>query len=281
MIAADKNKLKATLTQGVLQIQGLLIQLYGNNLTTLAAQAALIAAFSFTGYTEAGYNRTKLNDKLAYPFYFINAICVVTSLFIVSQATLVSIFGPTMALNGNSSEAVQTAVLCMEEQQLFILKLACVSVTTLFIACAILSWAHMHTGPAVVVTVVFIAVYYNIIKHGRRAYDMFRHKPKATPGKFHYSPFCCFTIYETNMNHAIMIPTGSEKDNKQQGKAIEMRKTPSAGGGDLRASMDAMSVAGGSTSDGLTAIDVSSSWCGNMILYIICSWYSSLSITIN
>jgi hypothetical protein len=182
MIAGDKNKLKASLTQGVLQIQGLLIELYGSNLNTLASQSALLAAFSFTGYTEATVNRTKLNDVLAYPFYFINAITVVVSLFIVSQATLVSIFGPTLALNGNSAEAVQTAVNHMEEQQYFILKLACVSVTTLFIGCTLLSWTRMHYGPATIVTAVFITVYYNIIKHGRNSYETFRHRSKANSG---------------------------------------------------------------------------------------------------
>ena len=52
MIAADKNRLQASLTSGALAIQNRLIQLYTNNLSSIAAQAALIGGFAFTGYIE-------------------------------------------------------------------------------------------------------------------------------------------------------------------------------------------------------------------------------------
>lgn len=54
MIAADKNRLKATLTQGVMQIQNKLIVLYTSNLNAIAGQTALIAGFAYTGYIEVG-----------------------------------------------------------------------------------------------------------------------------------------------------------------------------------------------------------------------------------
>ena len=48
MIAANKNLLKANLTQGVLGIQTNLISLYASNLSAIATQSALIGGFAFT-----------------------------------------------------------------------------------------------------------------------------------------------------------------------------------------------------------------------------------------
>jgi hypothetical protein len=42
MIAADKNRLKASLTQGTLAIQNRLIDLYTSNMNSIAGQAALL-----------------------------------------------------------------------------------------------------------------------------------------------------------------------------------------------------------------------------------------------
>ena len=48
MIAANKRLLKATLTEGVLQIQSNLIALYTDNLSAMGVQASLIAGYSTT-----------------------------------------------------------------------------------------------------------------------------------------------------------------------------------------------------------------------------------------
>ena len=46
MIAANKRLLKATLTEGVLQIQSNLISLYTDNLSAMGVQASLIAGYT-------------------------------------------------------------------------------------------------------------------------------------------------------------------------------------------------------------------------------------------
>lgn len=56
MIAANKRLLKATLTEGVLQIQNNLIQLYTNNLGAMGVQAALIGGFAFAA-VQSGFQR--------------------------------------------------------------------------------------------------------------------------------------------------------------------------------------------------------------------------------
>ena len=52
MIAADKNRLKASLTQGTLVIQNKLVELYTSNMNAIAVQGALFASCAFTGYIE-------------------------------------------------------------------------------------------------------------------------------------------------------------------------------------------------------------------------------------
>ena len=54
MIAANKRLLQATLTEGVLNIQSNLIELYSTNLNSLATQAALIAGFAFAALVNEG-----------------------------------------------------------------------------------------------------------------------------------------------------------------------------------------------------------------------------------
>jgi len=55
MISANKRLLKATLTEGVLHIQYRLIELYSNNLNTLATQFSIIAAFTMEALIFEGY----------------------------------------------------------------------------------------------------------------------------------------------------------------------------------------------------------------------------------
>ena len=47
MIAANKRLLKATLTEGVLEIQSRLIDLYTENLSAMGVLGALIGGFAF------------------------------------------------------------------------------------------------------------------------------------------------------------------------------------------------------------------------------------------
>jgi hypothetical protein len=147
MIVGDRNMMKAALTRGVLQIQLNLIELYTSNLNSIATQAALISSFEFTGIAETVYptNQTSnvpLQNVLAYFYYSFITFGIVCGLFAVSQATIVTIYGPGTALSGETPEAMTTAVSNMRKQQDFVFKLCGVSVTCLFISCICMEWAR-------------------------------------------------------------------------------------------------------------------------------------------
>lgn len=173
MIAANKRFLKANLTQGVLGIQTNLINLYSNNLSAIATQAALIGGFSFTAISITTSFADIFQLTLSYFYYVCFTICLVAALFVLSQATVVVMFGPTMALKGSTDEAVKFAAGHMMQQQLLILKAAIVSITALFLGACLLSWALYPVGIAVITTVVYLIAYYVMIQQGYKAYRIF------------------------------------------------------------------------------------------------------------
>lgn len=173
MIAANKRFLKANLTQGVLGIQTNLINLYSNNLSAIATQAALIGGFSFTAISLVPDINGVAELTLGYLYYVAFTVCLVAALFVLSQATVVVMFGPTMALKGSTDEAVKFAAGHMMHQQLLILKAAVVSVTALFVGACLLSWATYPLGIATITTVVYIIGYYVMLKQGFKAYFTF------------------------------------------------------------------------------------------------------------
>ncbi len=110
---------------------------------------------------------------LSYLYILCFTICLVTSLFVLTQATIVVMFGPTMALKGSNDEAVKIAAQHMQEQQLVIFKVASVAVTSLFLGAMIVTWANAPVGIATIVTVVYFVVYYELVKYGKKAYFTF------------------------------------------------------------------------------------------------------------
>jgi hypothetical protein len=101
----------------VLGIQTNLITLYSNNLSAIATQAALIGGFSFTAVSSVTDSTSIFKTVLSYFYYVFFTICLVTALFVLSQATIVVMFGPTMALKGSNDEAVKYAAAHMMSQQ--------------------------------------------------------------------------------------------------------------------------------------------------------------------
>ena len=84
--------------QGVLGIQTNLINLYSNNLSAIATQAALIGGFSFTAVIMQADTASITSMTLSYFYLVPFTVCLVAALFVLSQATIVVMFGPTMAL---------------------------------------------------------------------------------------------------------------------------------------------------------------------------------------
>ncbi len=112
MIEANKKLIKASFAQGVVGIQGNLVSLYQTNLTAMATQAALIAGFSFQALTNTAAFSLQ-DDSVAHPevlkffCYSLFTVSFVAALFVLSQATIVVMFGPSMALKGSSEASVK------------------------------------------------------------------------------------------------------------------------------------------------------------------------------
>ena len=154
-------------------IQTNLINLSSNNLSAVATQAALIGGFSFTAVSTTYDDTTLAGLILSYFYYVCFTVCLVAALFVLSQATIVVMFGPTMALKGSSDEAVKFAATHMMQQQLLILRAASISISALFLAACILSWANYPYGIATITTIVYCTAYYFVIVEGYKAYRTF------------------------------------------------------------------------------------------------------------
>jgi len=159
-----------------LGIQTNLINLYSNNLSAVATQAALVSGFSFTAVIAT--NTASVTDDveiiaLSYFYYVFFTICLVTALFILSQATIVGMFGPTLALKGATDDAVKFAAAHMMNQQLIIMKAAFITITSLFLGACILCWANYPIGIATLCTVVYLVSYYYLVTEGYTAYRIF------------------------------------------------------------------------------------------------------------
>jgi hypothetical protein len=157
----------------VLNIQTNLINLYANNLSAVATQAALVAGFAFTGVIIGQSNNGLASEILSYFYYFLFTISLVSALFVLSQATIVVMFGPTMALKGSSDFAVKYSATHMLAQQFIIFKAAALAISSILLAACIYSWSNYELTVCVPTTIVYIAGYYIIWTEGKKAFDIF------------------------------------------------------------------------------------------------------------
>lgn len=172
MIAANKRLIKVNAKQGVLNIQTTLITIYSNNLSAIATQAALIAGFAFQFVIT---QRDTTGDNflgLAYFYYSFYTVCLVTALFVLSQATVATVYGPWMAFKSEDNMAVQHAQDIMRSQASFVFKISIVSITSLFCGACIQTWSIYDLGIAAICTFIYVVGYALVIFHGRRAYLM-------------------------------------------------------------------------------------------------------------
>lgn len=173
MIAANKNLLQATLTQGVLGIQTNLVDLYTNNLLALATQASLIAGFSFSAVVLTTTTDHLQQYALSYFYYSCFTVSFISALFVLSQSTIVVNFGPTMALKGNSQDAVKIAAIQMRKQLEVIYTASVMSISSLFVGACLITWVIYPLGVAVITSFLYVAGMYYIYKHGSSAYYLF------------------------------------------------------------------------------------------------------------
>ena len=180
MIAANKRLLKATLTEGVLGIQINLIQLYQSNLSAVATQSALIAGFSFTAISSAFTASSLFSRVLSYFYYACFTVCFCAALFALSQATICVMFGPSMALKSDDSDAVRQASEMMRQQQKLVFSIGVVSISALFLGACILAWATYPIPIAAVCCFFYVLGYSIVVSEGSKAYKTFNSKEDVT-----------------------------------------------------------------------------------------------------
>lgn len=182
--------MKASLTKGILEIQLNLVDFYTSNLSSFGDQGALLAGFAYTAIFEALYpSSTRMEYWISYPYYFFSTICLICSLFIVTQSTIVTMFGPSMALSGESSEAVISSVLNMRKQQTLIFKIGILAIASLYLSGICFTWARGPIGVSVLCTILYLGGFYVMVREGRKTYLMFvppdeakdGHKPALLP----------------------------------------------------------------------------------------------------
>jgi hypothetical protein len=107
MIAANKRLIKANLSQGVVGIQGNLISLYQANLNAVSVTSALIAGFAFTAVSNPPISNPSISQQvLAYFYYSLFTMSFVTALWALSQATISTMFGPSLGMLPNDMSCV-------------------------------------------------------------------------------------------------------------------------------------------------------------------------------
>lgn len=173
MIAANKRLIKANLTQGVTGIQNNLINLYASNLSAVATQAALIAGFAFSAVGNFAPQTSLAQEVLSYFYTVSYTICLIAAVFVLSQATIVVMFGPSLALKGDDETSVKIASDYMREQQTFVLKIGGVAVTALFFGSFVFTWSTYPPGIAAITSFCYFIGYYLLVTRGREAYLLF------------------------------------------------------------------------------------------------------------
>jgi hypothetical protein len=210
MIVGDRNMMKASLAKGILEIQLYLVDFYTRNLSAFGDQGALLAGFAYTAIFEAVYpNKIVMQYWLSYPYYFFSTICLISSLFIVTQSTIVTMYGPAMALSGETAESVASSVLNMRKQQTLIFKIGIVAIAALYLSGISFSWARGPPGVASICTLIYVCGFYYMVKVGRETYLQF-----APPEDKSVA----------SSRHRSLLPTiGSQqnRDRKQQGQQGE------------------------------------------------------------
>lgn len=82
-------------------------------------------------------------------------------------------FGPSLALKADDSDAVRVASEYMRQQQFVIFNVGIVSISALFFGACSLTWSMYPIPIGAIVTVLYMFGYYVILTEGGAAFDTF------------------------------------------------------------------------------------------------------------
>lgn len=105
-------------------------------------------------------------------FYFsFITLCFGTALFSLCQATIVTTYGPAMALSGDSAASVKHSAGHMKLQQDFVFKIGYLCISAIFAASVMLTWARRPYGQAVLTTLIYLGAYLLLVVKGYQVYQ--------------------------------------------------------------------------------------------------------------
>jgi hypothetical protein len=174
MIAADKKVLEANLKKGALAIQYKLVFLHTDNLNALATNAALLTALALVALWETTYMTGEVPDWfVGFIYYGLACVSAVSGMLAYTQGSVEVIWGPVVALSGNSQDEVSQATRRMKTQEEEGVVWGAISCVTLILTMWIFILAQNGILVGISVTLMMFFGLYMIINEGKKAVDLF------------------------------------------------------------------------------------------------------------
>lgn len=109
MIVADRLALKANIVQGISQNLQLLVQLYSTNLNSCGVQSSVMSSIMYASVSSTSFQDAFLNESkpwLSGLFYSLAILSLTASLSCVILCTIAAVYGPWLALTGESNAVI-------------------------------------------------------------------------------------------------------------------------------------------------------------------------------
>lgn len=179
MIAGDKGMLQASLTQAVLKMQTRLVTHYNNSLRAVAITGSKMAVCACGVFgLIIDHSKYVYSEHMMYVFYCLNFMSFATGMFSVCQATIVRVFGPTLALSGTTSEVVMATIHNMETELKFAIRIAFVAIVSGMLSLCVLDWMRLDFGIAAMDSVLYIVGIVMLVKKGKETHHLFKYEGK-------------------------------------------------------------------------------------------------------
>mmetsp|Transcript_559 Transcript_559/g.985 ORF Transcript_559/g.985 Transcript_559/m.985 type:complete len:219 (+) Transcript_559:242-898(+) len=158
MLAADRRAVDSELQAQAVQIKNIEMENLDRYLQAVGTQAALITGFAITIVMSSDLiQATNEASHLVQVVHYATAVsCLCLEFYCVQNSTMVSVFGPTYALNGPKG-SMHSAVRAMKEERMTILYAFGGGAICLGLSQTVTAWMLMRT-PAAIVSTVIIAV---------------------------------------------------------------------------------------------------------------------------
>lgn len=176
MLDADRQALSASVYHSALNIKERELVNLTNYLNNLGTMAALMFGFGVAWFVEVP---SGTHIAVQYIYYAMATICVAAEMYCLANATLCTVLGPTLALNGPRG-AMHAAVFGMYEERYWIwcsfaVGAVCFSINLLVYIWMILASENnaYDNGIAAVCTVIFVAGGTLVTTGVRRVFNRF------------------------------------------------------------------------------------------------------------